>query len=156
MATYLGFSRRDVGAGRAAGGVAFLALILLHLWNVVQGARLRGSPVLVLAMVVTPVVALLVTAAVWHLTMPDEPNPRYGALAGGAAAAVSMVVFAAFVGVLATITEADAGTLGSVQEFASFVGFFVVYGALVILPVAVPIGAAMGYGYERYVASAQA
>ncbi|MFC7041451.1 hypothetical protein [Halonotius sp. GCM10025705] len=85
--------------------------------------------------------------------MPDEPKPVYGALAGAFAAAVSISVLAALVGLLAVITESSAGTLGGlVSEFRSFVAFFVVYGGFVTLPVVVPIGAAVGYVYERYAA----
>jgi hypothetical protein len=50
MTDYLSLSRRDVGAGLAAGGAAFLAAVLFIIWNFVQGFRPRGSPVLFLAM----------------------------------------------------------------------------------------------------------
>jgi hypothetical protein len=153
MTDDLGPSRRDVGAGLAAGGAAFLAAVLFILWNFVQGFRPRGSPVLFLAMIVTPVVALLVATVVWRVTMPAEPKPVYGGVAGAFSAAVSIAIFAALIGLAAAITESSAGTLGgSVSESLSFVAFFFVYGGLVTLPVVVPIGAAVGYGYERYIA----
>jgi hypothetical protein len=156
MTDYLGLSRRNVGAGLAAGGSAFLAAVLFILWNFVQGFRPRGSPVLFLALLVTPVVALLVTTAVWRVTMPDEPKPVYGALAGAFAAVVSILTFAALIGLMAFITESSASTPGgSVSEFISFAAFFVVYGGLVTLPFVIPIGASVGYGYEWYLARAQ-
>lgn len=149
-----GLSRRNVGAGLAAGGAAFLAAVLLVLWNVLQGFRLRGSPVLLLAVVVTPVVALLVTTAVWRLAMPAEPNPVSGAVAGVFAAVVSTFVFTALIGLAASVTESLAGALGgSASGFVSFAGTIALYGGLVALPFVVPIGASVGYGYERYVTS---
>lgn len=81
MAGYLGMSRRDFGV-LAAGGAAFLAAILFIFWNFIQGFRPRGSPVLFLAMLVTPVIALLVVTVVWRVTMSDESKPVYGAIAG--------------------------------------------------------------------------
>ena len=156
MTDYLGQSPRDVGAGLAAGGVAFLAAVLYILWNFVQGFRPLGSPVLFLAMLITPVVALLVATVVWRVTMPDEPKPVYGALAGALAAVVSIFVFTSLIGLMAAITESFAGTLGgSASEFFSFAGAIAVYGGLVTLPIIIPIGASVGYGYERYLARNQ-
>jgi hypothetical protein len=156
MADYLGQSPRDVGAGLAAGGVAFLATVLYILWNVVQGFRPRGSPVLFLAMLVTPVVALLVATAVWRVAMPDEPKPVYGAIAGAVAAVVSIFIFTSVIGLMAAITESLGGTVGgSVFEFVSFAGFIALYGGIFTLPAVVPIGASVGYGYEWYLARGQ-
>lgn len=157
MIDYLGPSQRDIGAGLVAGGAAFLAGVLFILWNFVQGFRPQGSPVLFLAILVTPVVALLVTTVVWRVTMPNEPKPVYGALAGAVAAAVSISIFTACIGLVASITEGSAGTLGgSVSEAISFAASFVVYGGLFTLPFVVPVGASVGYGYEWYVARKQA
>jgi len=156
MTDYLGLSRRDVGAGLAAGGSAFLAAVLYIVWNVVQGFRLLGSPVLFLAMFVTPVIALLFTSVVWRVTMPNEPKPVYGALAGAFAAVVSIFIFTSVIGLMAAITESFAGTLeGSVSEYLSFAGAIAVYGGFVTLPVIIPIGASVGYGYEWYLARGQ-
>lgn len=156
MSGDMGLTRRDVGAGLAAGGSAFLAAVLFLLWNVVQGFRPRGSPVLFLAVLVVPVVALLVATVVWGVAMPDEPKPIYGAIAGAVAAVVSIVSFTALVGLMAALTESAAGTLGgSVSGFVSFAAVFVVYGGLVTLPFVIPVGASVGYGYEWYVAREQ-
>ena len=156
MDDYLGLSRRDVGAGLAAGGVAFLAAVLYILWNFVQGFRPRGSPVLFLAMLVTPVVALLVATVVWRVTMPDEPNPVYGAVAGAGAAVVSIFIFTSVIGLMAAITESFAGTLGgSGSEFFSYAGAIALYGGIFTLPAVVPIGGSVGYGYEWYLARDQ-
>jgi uncharacterized BrkB/YihY/UPF0761 family membrane protein len=82
--------------------------------------------------------------------MSDEPKPVDGALAGGFVAAVSIVVFTALIGLMASITDSSAGTLGgAVSEFISFAVFFVVYGGLVTLPLIIP-RASVGYGYEWY------
>jgi hypothetical protein len=149
----MGLSQRDVGAGVVAGGAAFLAAVLFILWNFVRGFRPRGSPVLFLAMLVTPVVAFPVATVIWRMSMPDEPNPVYGALAGAVAAVVSVFIFTALLGLMASITEVLAGSLsGSVSDPISFVAVVAVYGGLVTLPVIIPIGASVGYGYERYVA----
>ena len=156
MSDYMGLSQRDVGAGVAAGGSAFLAAVLLLLRNFVQGFRPRGSPVLFLAMILTPVVALLVATVVWRVTMPDEPKPVYGALAGAFAAVVSIFIFTALIGLIASVTEFLAGSLGvSISEFISFAAIIAVYGGLVTLPVIIPIGASVGYGYEWYLARGQ-
>ena len=133
-----------------------LAAVLYILWNVVQGFRPRGSPVLFLAMLVTPVVALLVATTVWRLTMPEEPNPVYGAIAGVVAAVVSVFIFTSLIGLMAAITESLAGSLGgSSVEFVSFAGFIALYGGIFTLPAVVPIGASVGYGYEWYIAEGQ-
>ncbi|MFD1648037.1 hypothetical protein [Haloarchaeobius litoreus] len=72
MNDYLGLSRRDVGAGIAAGGSALLAAVLVNLWNFAQTFRgrgfdsasiaeyRRGSEIIFLGMIVTPVVDLIV------------------------------------------------------------------------------------------------
>jgi hypothetical protein len=149
-------SQRDVGAGLAAGGSAFLAAVLFIVWNFVQGFRPRGSPVLFLAMIVTPVVALIVATVVWRVTMPDEPRPVYGALAGALAAVVSIFIFTALIGLMASITESSAGTLGgSGFEFISFAAVIAVYGGIVTLPFMITIGASVGYGYEWYLIRGQ-
>lgn len=156
MSDYLGVSRRDVGAGLTAAASAFLGGVLSILWSFVRGFRPQGSPVLFLAILVTPVVALFVTSVVWRVAMPDEPTPVYGALAGALAAAVSISIFTAFVGIVASVTEGSAVTLGgSVSEAISFATSFVVYGGLFTFPFVVPIGASVGYGYEWYVARGQ-
>jgi hypothetical protein len=152
----MGLSQRDVRAGVAAGGSAFLAAVLHILWSVVPGFDLRVSPVLFLAMILTPVVALLVATVVWRVTMPDEPKPVYGALAGAFAAVVSLFIFTALIGLMASVTEFFAGSLGgSLSEFISFAAIIAVYGGLVTLPVIIPIGASVGYGYEWYLARGQ-
>ena len=111
---------------------------------------------LFLAMLVTPVVALLVATTVWRLTMPDEPNPVYGAIAGVVAAVVSVFIFTSLIGLMAAITESLAGSLGgSSVEFVSFAGFIALYGGIFTLPAVVPIGASVGYGYEWYIAEGQ-
>ncbi|RNJ26982.1 hypothetical protein [Halosegnis longus] len=149
------FSHRAVRAGFAAGGSAFLAVVGYLLWNVGQ-VGLRGTPLAFLAVLVTPVITLSVATLVWRVGMPDEPTPVYGAIAGAATAAVSISLFRAFIGVLASITDGSASTLaGSVSEAISFAGSFAVYGGLFTLPVVVPLGALLGYGYEWYVARTQ-
>jgi len=156
MSDYLDMSRRDVGAGLVAGGMAFLAAVLYILWNVVRGFKPQGSPVLFLAMLVTPVVALLVATVVWCVTMPDEPKPVYGAIAGAGAAVVSIFIFTSVIGLMAAFTESFAGTLGgSASEFFSFAGAIALYGGIFTLPATVPIGGSVGYGYEWYLAKDQ-
>lgn len=156
MSDYVGLSQRDIGAGVAAGGSAFLAAVLFLLWNFVRGFRPQGSLVVFLAVVLTPIVALLVATVVWRVTMPDEPKPVYGALAGAFAAVVSIFIFTALIGLMASVTELLAGSFGgSVIEFLSFAATIAVYGGLVTLPVIVPIGASVGYGYEWYLARGQ-
>jgi hypothetical protein len=105
-------------------------------------------------MIVTPVLALLVATVVWRVTMPDEPKPVYGALAGAVSAVVSIVIFTALIGLMASVTEFFAGSLGgSLSDFVSFAVAIAVYGGIVTLPFIIPIGASVGYGYEWYVAA---
>jgi hypothetical protein len=88
--------------------------------------------------------------------MPDEPKPVYGAIAGAFTAVVSIFIFTALIGLMASITESSAGTLGgSVSAFISFAAAIAVYGGLVTLPIIIPIGASVGYGYEWYLARGQ-
>jgi hypothetical protein len=153
MPDSLNLSPRDVGAGRAIGGAAFLAVVLYFIWHLSKGYTSFGSPVIWAAIILTPVVALGVATTVWRVTMPDEPNPVYGAFAGGLAAGVSVSIFAALIGLVVGITESSADTLGGlVSDLFSFVVFFVAYGGVVTLPLFILVGAAVGYGYERHVA----
>ena len=165
MADYLGLSRRDVGAGLAAGGSALLAAVLVNLWNFVQTFRTRGfdsasiaeyrrgSEIVFLGMIVTPVVAVIVATVVWRVMMPDEPNPRYGAVAGVVSAVGSLLVFAASIGLMFSLSQFSAGALvDAVSEFVFITGLIAVFGAIVTLPLVAPIGAFVGYGYEWYLA----
>lgn len=139
MNDYLTPSRRDVGAGLAAAGSTYVAAALLALFDLLSGSVSRGNPVVTVGMIVTPVLALTVATAVWRVTMPDEPNPRYGAVAGAFSGAVSVLVFAVLVAITAVLTGA------AVPWIPVIVGF----GLLYTLPVVVPIAALVGYGYER-------
>ena len=166
MTDYLGLSWRDVGAGLAAGVSAFLAAVLVNLWNFVQTFRARGfgaaslsayrtgvGELIFLGLFVTPVVALLVGTVVWRVVLSDEPNPSYGAIAGVVSAVVSLGIYAALVGLMAAWSQASTGTLGSaVGEFVFITAIIAIFGGFVTLPVAVPLGAVVGYGYEWYVA----
>lgn len=104
-------------------------------------------------MILSPVVALTVATTVWRVTMPYEPKPVYGALAGGLAAGASATIFEALIGLVVGITESSASTLGGlVSDLFSFVVFLVVAWGVATLPFFVSVGAAVGYGYERHVA----
>jgi chromate transport protein ChrA len=95
MNDHLGLSRREVGAGLAAAGSAYVAASLFVIFDLLSGSGSRGSPAVTLGMVVTPVVALLVATVIWRVAMPEEPNPRNGAVAGAFSGAVSVLVFTA-------------------------------------------------------------
>ena len=140
MTDYLGFSRRDVGAGLATGGSAFVGASLFTLFNLLLGSGSRGSPIDGLGIIVTPVLALTVATVVWRVTMPGEPNPRYGAMAGALSAAVSALVFTILIAIVAVLTGAA----------ISWVPVIVGFGLLYTLPFIAPIAAAVGYGYEWY------
>jgi hypothetical protein len=168
MADYLGVSRRDVGAGLVGGGSALLAAVLLNLWNFFQTFRARGfdsaslaeyrrgSELIFLGMIVAPVIAVFVGTVVWRVMMPDEPNPRYGAVAGVVSAVGSLFVFAASIGLVFSLSQVSAGALvGVVFEFIYLTAIIAVFGGLITLPVIAPIGAIVGYGYEWYVARRQ-
>jgi hypothetical protein len=158
-------SRRDVGAGLAGGGSALLGAVLINLWNFVQTFRgrgfdavslaeyRRGSGVIFLGMVVTPVVAVVVATVVWRVMMPDEPDPRYGAIAGVVSAVGSLFVFAASIGFIFSLGQASTGGLaGALSEFVFLTALIAVFGGVITLPVVAPLGALVGYSYERYLA----
>ena len=157
MTGYLGVSRRDVGAGLATAGAAFVGVSLFAIWNLLSGSGSRGSPIATLGLIVTPVVALTVATVVWRVTMPDEPNPRYGAIAGAFSGAVSVLVFTILIGITAALIGAPLGPPPNrtVSEAIELVAVIVGFGLLFTLPLIAPIAASVGYGYEWYLASGQ-
>jgi hypothetical protein len=157
MNDYLGLSRRDVGAGLATAGAAYVAAALFAIWNLLSGSVSGGSPISTLGLLVTPVVALAVATVVWRVAMPDEPNPRYGAIAGAVSGAVTVLIFTTLTGITAVLLESPAGPPPdrTVSEAIEFVAFIVGFGLLFTLPLIAPIAASVGYGYERYLASGQ-
>jgi hypothetical protein len=156
MNDYLGLSRRDVGAGLATAGSAYVAASLFALFELFSGSG-RGSPIATLGIIVTPLLALTVATVVWRVVMPDEPNPRYGAIAGAISGAVAVFLFTTLVGITAVLLEAPIGppTSGTVFEAIEFLAVIVGLGLLFTLPFIVPIAATVGYGYERYLTSGQ-
>jgi hypothetical protein len=108
-------------------------------------------------MIVTPVVALTVATVVWRVTMPDKPNPRYGAIAGAVSGAVSILVFTILIGITAALLGPSFGPPPdrTVSEAIELVAVIVGFGLLFTLPLITPIAAFVGYGYERYLASVQ-
>ncbi|MFD1687610.1 hypothetical protein [Halobellus litoreus] len=165
MTDYLGVSRRDVGAGLAAGGSALLFAVLVNLWNFFQTVRARGfdsaslaeyrrgSEIIFLGMIVTPVVALVVATVVWRVMMPDEPEPVYGAIAGVVSALGSLFIFATLIGIIFSLSQLSAGALvGAVSEFIFITAVIALFGGIITLPIAAPLGAFVGYGYEWYFA----
>ena len=168
MSDYLGVSRRDVGAGIAAGGSALLGAVLINLWNFVQTFRARGfgsasiaeyrrgSEIAFLGMIIAPVIAVFVGTVVWRVVVPDEPDPLYGAVAGVVSAFGSLFVFAASIGLVFSLSQASAGALvGAVSEFLFFTTLIAVFGGAITAPVIVPLGALVGYVYERFITEGQ-
>ena len=168
MIKYLSVSRRDVGAGIAAGGSALLAAVLINFWNFVQTFRARGfnsasiaeyrrgSEIIFLGSIFAPIIALFVGTVVWRVMMPDEPNPRYGAVAGVVSAFGTLFVFAASIGFMFSLSDTSAGSLvGAISEFLFLAVLIVVFGGLITGPVIALLGALLGYGYERYIVEGQ-
>ena len=168
MTDYLGVSRRDIGAGLATGGSALLGAALINLWNFFQTFRARGfdsasiaeyrrgSELLFLGMILAPVIAVFVGTVVWRVMMPDEPNPRYGAVAGIVSALGSLFVFAASIGLVFSLSRVSAGALvGVVSEFLFLTALIAVFGGAITAPVIVPLGALVGYVYEWYITDNQ-
>jgi hypothetical protein len=112
MNNYLGLSRRDVGAGLAAAGSAYVGASLFALFDLFSSSGSRGSPIATLGIIVTPVLALTVATVLWRVTMPDEPNPRYGAIAGAFSGAVSVLVFTTLIGITAALIVSPWPTTG--------------------------------------------
>ena len=157
MNDYLGLSRRDVGAGLATAGSAYVAAALFAIWNLLSGSGSRGSPIATLGIIVTPVVALIVATVVWRVTMPDDPNPRYGATAGAVSGAVSVLVFTILIGVTAALFGSPLGPPPdrTVSEAIELVAVIVGFGLLFTLPFIALIAATVGYGYEWYLTRGQ-
>jgi hypothetical protein len=168
MTNYLGVSWRDVGAGLAAGGSAFLGAALINLWNFVQTFRARGfnsvslaeyrqgSEIIFLGGIFAPIIAVFVGTIVWHVMMPDESNPLYGAAAGVVAAFGTLFTFAALIGFVFSLSEFSAGPLvGAIFEFLFLTVLIAVFGGLITAPVITPLSALVGYGYERYIVEGQ-
>ncbi|WP_200530628.1 hypothetical protein [Halorubrum sp. LN27] len=145
MDDYLGLSRRDVGAGLATAGSAYVAAALLALFDLLSNSGSRGNPVATVGIIVMPILALTVATVVWRVTMPDEPNPRYGAIAGAFSGGISVLIFTTLIGITAVLTGA------AISWIAVIVGF----GLLYTLPFIVPIAATVGYGYELYLTNRQ-
>jgi hypothetical protein len=107
-------------------------------------------------MILAPVIAVFVGTVVWRVMMPDEPDPRYGAVAGVVSALGSLFVFAASIGLMLSLSQVSAGALvGAVSEFLFFTALIAVFGGIITVPVVAPLGALVGYGYERYIAEDQ-
>ena len=166
MFNYIGVTRRDIGAGIAASGSALLAAVLFNLWNVIQTFRTLGfdsasiaeyrrlgNDIFLLAILVAPVIAAFVATAVWRVIIPDEPAPNYGALAGVVSAVGSLFVYAALIGFMLSWSQLTAGAVaGAVSEYVFITGIIALFGSVVTVPFIAPIGALVGYGYERYLA----
>ncbi|MFC6614287.1 hypothetical protein ACFQAS_04865 [Halopenitus salinus] len=165
MTDYLGVSRRDIGAGLAAGVSALLVAVMINLWNFFQTFRprgfdsaslagyRRGSEIIFLGTIVTPVVALIVATVIWRLMMPDEPNSVFGAVAGVVSALGSLFIFATLIGLMFSLSQFSAGSLVSaVSEFIFITAVIALFGGIITLPIAAPLGAFVGYGYEWYFA----
>jgi len=165
---FIGVSRRDVGAGLATGGSALLGAALINFWIFFQTFRARGfdsasiaeyrrgSEIIFLGMILAPLMAVFVGTVVWRVMMPDEPDPLYGAVAGIVSAFGSLFVFAASIGLVFSLSQVSAGALGgAVSEFLFLTALIAVFGSAITAPVIVPLGALVGYGYERCITKDQ-
>ena len=99
-------------------------------------------------MILAPVIGMFVGTVVWRVMMPDEPNPRYGTVAGVVSALGSLFVFAASMGLVGV----SAGKLvGALDKFLILTYLIAVFGGLITAPIIVPVGALVGSGYEWYI-----
>lgn len=168
MTNYLGVSRRDVGAGLAAGGSALLGAVLINIWNFVRTFRARGfnsasiaeyrrgSEIIFLGGIFAPIIAVFAGTVVWRVMMPDEPNPLYGAAAGVVSAFATLSVFAASIAFMFSLSRVSAGAVaGGLFEFLFLTVLIAVFGGLITAPVITPLGALVGYVYERYITDDQ-
>ena len=169
MTDYLGVSRRDAGAGLAISGSALLGAALINLWNFFQRFGAPGfdsasiaeysrgvNGVFVLGILLAPVIAMFVGTVVWRVMMPDEPAPRYGAVAGVVSALSSLFVFAVSISFMFFLSRAAAGALAeAIFEFLFFTVLISVFGGAITAPVIIPLGALVGYLYERYITDDQ-
>ncbi|MFC7028123.1 hypothetical protein ACFQJ5_11845 [Halomicroarcula sp. GCM10025324] len=162
-------SRRDVGAGLAAGGSSLLGAVLINLWNFFQTFRAQGfdsasiaeysrgmSGIIFLGGIFAPIIAVFVGIVVWRVMMPDEPNPLYGAAAGVVSAFGTLFVFAASIGFVFSLSRVSAGALaGGISEFLFLTVLIAVFGGAITAPIIAPLGALVGYVYERYITDDQ-
>jgi hypothetical protein len=157
LTDYLGVSRRDVGAGIAAGGAALLGLFLFN--SLVLGERFSSQGVLSRSLFVyvsefpVPLVAVCVSTVVWRVMLPDEPAPVRGALAGIVSAFGTLIVLGILQGVVDALEALFAGALSDVvSEFIIAFAVIALWGSLFSAILIVPLGVIGGYGYERYLA----
>jgi hypothetical protein len=89
--------------------------------------------------------------------MPDEPSPRYGAIAGAFSGAISVLVFTILVGITAALIGSPPGPPPdrTVSEAIELVTVIVGFGLLFTLPLIAPVAATVGYGYEWYLVRGQ-
>ena len=169
MTDYLGVSRRDVGAGLATGGSALFGAVLINLWIFFQTFRGRRftsasiaeysqgvNGIVFSGIILAPVITVFVGTVVWRVMMPDEPAPRYGAVAGVVTALGSLLVFAASIGFMFSLSRVAAGALAeAIFEFLFLTVLIAVFGGAITAPVITLLGALVGYVYERYITDDQ-
>jgi hypothetical protein len=106
-----------------------------------------------LTIIVGPIIAAFVATAVWRVIMPDEPAPVYGAIAGVVSALGSLFVFAVLIGFMGSLARLPAGGhAGAISDFVLLTAIIAIIGGVVAVFFIAPIGALVGYGYERYLA----
>jgi len=166
---YISVSKRDIGAGFVLGGSALLVAIMFNLWNFAQTFialgfdsasiaeyRRLGNDIFLLAIIVAPVIAAFVATAVWRLMLPNEPTPYLGGIAGGISAFGSLFGFAAIISFVATLSRLPHATFSSpVSDFIFITVIITISGGIVTLPIITTVGGIVGYGYERYLISAE-
>lgn len=144
--------RRDVGAGLVIGTAALLANVLFYaVWSVLWGYNWFW--ILGPALVLTPVTAVVTGTVVWRVVLSDDPTPLRGAGAGVVTAVLSLLGFALVFGVISALSDLFRGAPSDALTAFLFMAFSIfVFGGLLTVAIIVPIGAAVGYGYEWYLA----
>lgn len=171
----LDIARRDAGAGIVAAATAFVGALLYHGWALlyqpgpvdVERYVFETPSLAVFTVVVGPVVASVVGALVWRSYVPAEPRGKAGAIAGVLTAFGTLLGLATVLGVLASggAAASAVGTAGvvsplfvvveAVGTFSNIVFVVVVFGSLLAGPIITPLGALVGWGYERIRATRQ-
>jgi len=150
-----GVEDHNIGAGYACAGSALLACLMFALAAAaLTGTLTDGLSIAVLAAPLVAPSAFVAGALTWRfLPTRFERTPRFGAVAGASAAGLTYCVavlgFTVALFVVAPLgapgeplPEYLAGTAGGATAIG-FVGF------VLTVPIALPIGTAGGYVYER-------
>jgi hypothetical protein len=166
--TLSGVSRHEVGAGAvaAAATVVTSVIYVASLWAFVPAVEVPFSVELYMlgytgfvffALFISPPVGFVVGTAVWQRTLSLMSNPRRGAFAGVVTALGTVLAVPILFGLLLATRELLGVTpalfTSPVDAFVITTQGGVIYWSLFTSVILVPLGALVGWAYQRRVLS---